>query len=287
VVSIELSLNISAGMYQQTQLRLRHNLENRLDMIREIVSATFNKGPDALIKELAPLYLGVNSSDAESSAFEVSVTIAHGIHVLQLDQGRESGHSGLVHPAEVAYVAKKLGLRGAHTAIGFLHDTLEDGTSTITDYRNLITSKFNSIQNGLGNYILFYVEGLSAKKHDDLLQKKIGLIEQIKQQAEGRYAKILRKVLGEDTLLNWKKHKVADSLPNLLDLEFMGSKEGRSGEDRQRVKIYFAEEYILPIAEEIDSNSKNPLSYFEYLQELIEAHKCRISGQQAGKPKVY
>lgn len=161
------------------------------------------------ITEAIASYNPEADSDIIRKAYVYSAKVHHG-------QVRLSGEPYLSHPIEVSYILTRLKMDAVTTAVGLLHDTLEDTHTTPQDIERIF-----------GKEILSLVDGVTKIS-------KIEFASREEQQAENFRKMIL--AMAED--IRVILIKLADRAHNMRTLEYISSREKQKRIAMETLDIY-------------------------------------------------
>lgn len=291
IISLQEEQNAPALTEREENLQriLRSELEGQLDYIRVVTAAEIHI-PDLLTDRMVEVLKGANpdfnnqlrKSPKNLELLIDSIKLGWRLH---RKQKRDSGEPYLAHPFQVAYILAYIGADIHTVCAGVLHDAIEESITKPIEkigikYKGQIDAEL-LIEIFCGSRVRQLVYGVTKKPiitspETDPYQvitpnfrsfvEKFFLAQQIKQRAKRDPKKRLYAI------------KVADRLANLLDLDYLKGKEGRTAAERADKTIKDTREQILSLAEIVDRIYKPRLRIYHYLLDIVKAYE-RASGQ--------
>ena len=274
-----MSLEQRMGMEQDLQLSLQQDLIYGIELIRDI-TIEYIKKPVRLNREISQLIINANNNlnyGLLEKAIGLDIRFHNGQHREKQDDPE------IVHHFQAGY-AVALTNGSIDSVIGAIHhDTLEQNWNkhnSLAQNRNKRNEILNVLYSALGpkhgpRIIYLMLNHTNDSTIEDSNLKKALLAEQIRNASE------------KDPLKRLYHIRVCERISNLLNLDGIGTKEGRTSEERKLGVINDTIKETLGMAYSLDKlyASRKPLKFYPLLTEIISTQIQNIFSLE--KPEDY
>ncbi|TKJ17893.1 hypothetical protein CEE44_05225 [Candidatus Woesearchaeota archaeon B3_Woes] len=279
-----------------SQRQLRRTLEEDINGISNLsinISRNQHKHQTQFLKEIVNILMDANP-ELDIDKIKKSVHFSNLHHFRKY---RDSGHPAVSHDYHVGYILAYWGLGDDAVITGLSHDLIEDSEEKNIPYHQNKKRRLNiidQINRNFGSSVLLGVLALSKPPDSrlmDITQKIDEIIEQtydikaIREELNSlnqTYSKIESKEIDRILYQQLEEFKtmypnidffnharVADNIANLLTKQYMRPNNGMTAEQRQQRFCETSEQYVLPLAREIDQEGTIEMRIAPYIRELI------------------